>query len=451
KFATVFSDITERKQAEEEIKRFSRIFEDSINEIFLFNPDSLRFTQVNKAACHNLGYTLAELQEMTPLDIKPEMTAESFAELVAPLRSGEKNQIVFETVHRRKDESLYDTEVYLQLLQFENETLFAAIILDITERKRAEEALLDSEARWQFAVDGSALGLWDWNVQTSEVFFSKQWKAMLGFKEDEISGSLEEWDKRVHPDDKEKVYADINKHLDGKTEFYNNEHRVLCKNNNYKWILDRGKVISRTEDGKPFRMIGTHTDITERRLAEEALRESEEKLRNIFENSTNVIYSHSVEHIVNYISPQIENLLGYTQEEAKKKWTEFASENPINKIGYEHTVKAIETGKSQAVYELEFIHKSGKKVLVEVRESPVVKNGKTVSIVGAFSDITQRKQAEEELSKHREHLEELVKERTKELEEKNKKLEKFNDLFVNREFRIKELKDKVKELEGKNG
>ncbi|OQY26921.1 MAG: hypothetical protein B6244_12135 [Candidatus Cloacimonetes bacterium 4572_55] len=261
------------------------------------------------------------------------------------------------------------------------------------EVNSATAALLDSETRWEFAVDGSGLGLWDWNIQTDEVFFSKQWKKMLGFEEDEISGNPEEWDKRVHLDDKSKYYEDIHKHIEGKTEIYLNEHRVLCKNNAYKWVLDRGKVVSWTEDGKPLKMIGTHTDITERKHAEKSLKENEIKLRNIFENSTNLFYSHTTEHILTYLSPQVKDILGYTQEEAIVNWTKLTSDNPINEIGFKHTLKAIETGQRQPPYELELLHKNGKKVSVEICEAPVVINGKTVSIVGSTTDITERKQA----------------------------------------------------------
>ncbi|MFC2128244.1 PAS domain S-box protein [Bacteroidota bacterium] len=137
-------NITERKKSEELIQRFSRILEDSLNEIFLFDSDTFKFSQVNLSAQRNLGYTMEELKELTPLDIKPEYTGESFAKLIAPLLKEEKEKVVFETVHQRKDQSLYNVEVHLQLIQFENESMFAAIIVDISERKQAEEKIKEA-------------------------------------------------------------------------------------------------------------------------------------------------------------------------------------------------------------------------------------------------------------------------------------------------------------------
>ncbi len=133
-----------------------------------------------------------------------------------------------------------------------------------TSIKRLEE----SEERWQFALDGSRDGVWDWNPISNKVYFSNNWKEMLGYSENEISNTLEEWDKRVHPDDKRQCYLDLNRHLNGETPFYENEHRLLCKDGSYKWILDRGKVMSWSEENKALRVIGTHTDISERKLAE---------------------------------------------------------------------------------------------------------------------------------------------------------------------------------------
>jgi PAS domain S-box-containing protein len=145
-----------------------------------------------------------------------------------------------------------------------NEGLFKTI----ASSKQQELALQTSEDRLNLVLEGSQLGFWDWNAVTNEVYFSHTWKEMLGYTEDEVGNDLSEWDKRVHPDDKEAVYADLNAHLEGKTPFYENEHRVLCKDGSYKWILDRGQVMSRTEDGKPLRVTGTHADITEKKEIE---------------------------------------------------------------------------------------------------------------------------------------------------------------------------------------
>jgi len=145
---------------------------------------------------------------------------------------------------------------------------------DITERKKAEEELRISEERWEFALEGAGEGVWDWNALTDKVFFSRQWKAMLGFEEHEIGESLNEWESRVHPDDLPGTLEKIKRHFDCEDPVYMSEHRVCCKDGTYRWILDRGKVISRTDDGRPLRVIGTHADISSRKKAEEELKRS---------------------------------------------------------------------------------------------------------------------------------------------------------------------------------
>jgi diguanylate cyclase (GGDEF)-like protein/PAS domain S-box-containing protein len=144
-----------------------------------------------------------------------------------------------------------------------------------------EAALMDSEFRWKFAIEGAGDGLWDWNVPSSTVFFSTRWKEMLGFAQDDIGDGLDEWSKRIHPDDLERVMTDVQAHLAGLTPIYLNEHRISCKDGSWKWILDRGLVVSRDAQGKPLRVIGTHTDITERRQAEAARNALQEKIRQL--------------------------------------------------------------------------------------------------------------------------------------------------------------------------
>lgn len=134
---------------------------------------------------------------------------------------------------------------------------------------KQSEALKQSEFRWKFALEGTGDGLWDWDVPKKEVFFSKTWKEMLGYSEEDIGNGLDEWEKRVHPEDKPHVLEVLQAHLAGNTPIYISEHRLLCKTGGYKWILDRGLTVSRDADGNPLRLIGLHTDISERKLQEE--------------------------------------------------------------------------------------------------------------------------------------------------------------------------------------
>jgi len=135
-----------------------------------------------------------------------------------------------------------------------------------------ERALLESEYRWRFAIEGSGDGLWDWNVGEGTVFFTRRWKELLGYAEDEIGSGLGEWENRVHPADKPAVVAGLRDYFDGKSANFVSEHRIRVKDGGYKWVLLRGMVVDRGEDGKPLRMIGTHSDITERKNAEQRIR-----------------------------------------------------------------------------------------------------------------------------------------------------------------------------------
>ncbi len=157
--------------------------------------------------------------------------------------------------------------------------------LETEEAHRAAgELLQESESRWQFALEGAEDGVWDWNPQTGKVFYSKRWKSMLGYGGAEVGDSIEEWRSRIHPEDKEKSGACIQAHLDGATAIFTNEHRLLCKDGSYKWILERGKVISRSPEGKPLRVIGTQTDISGRKAMETELEEAVARLTALIKN-----------------------------------------------------------------------------------------------------------------------------------------------------------------------
>ena len=204
-------------------------------------------------------------------------------------------------------------------LQALNDSLEHKINEQMSDILKQKIELEESEFRWKFAVEGSGDGLWDWNVKSGKVYFSAQWKQMLGFEEDEIEDTLEEWEKRVHPDDLKQVYKDIQKHIDGESRMYENEHRVLCKDGSYKWVLDRGIVVSRDVEEKPIRFIGTHTDIDERKKVQEELEKERMKFSSLFSFSLDAILLLNTQtEKFSDVNQKACELYGYSREEFLK-------------------------------------------------------------------------------------------------------------------------------------
>ncbi|HEY9094252.1 MAG TPA: PAS domain-containing protein, partial [Hydrogenophaga sp.] len=157
--------------------------------------------------------------------------------------------------------------------------LRVGVLLDVTDRKRAQEALSESEALWRLAMESAGDGVWDWNLETGEEFVSDRIKTMFGFGDGDLDGTFKGLDSRTHPDDLAQMERDRQDHFEERTQLYRNEHRVQCKDGSWKWVLSRGLVIARDERRGPLRMVGTHADITELKAAEAQRRTLEAQLR----------------------------------------------------------------------------------------------------------------------------------------------------------------------------
>ncbi|HSR59013.1 MAG TPA: PAS domain S-box protein, partial [Candidatus Binataceae bacterium] len=145
-------------------------------------------------------------------------------------------------------------------------------------------ALKEREERLALVIEGTNDGIWDWNLESDEVYFSPRWKAMLGYEDSEVANRFDVWLELMHPDDRDQVEAELQAYLKGQTPIYQVEHRLRHKDGSYRWILARGIALRRA-DGKPYRMAGSHTDITVRKRADEAVRQSEKRFSQVFHAS----------------------------------------------------------------------------------------------------------------------------------------------------------------------
>ncbi len=274
-------EITERKFTEEALRkseeRYRAIVDDQTELIARFQVDGTLIF-VNEAYCRYFGQSRSQLIGNRYQSLIFYEDLEKIAQhlkslnLENPVETIEYRVVVAGEVCWMQwiNRAIFDEQG--------NFVEFQSVGRDITERKQIDEVLRESEERWQLALRGNNDGIWDWNVKTNDAFFSGRWKEMLGYQDYEICNHLDEWAKRVHPDDLGCVTQLIQDHFSKKTPFYISEHRILCKDGTYKWILARGQALW-DEDGKPVRIVGCHTDITERKLAEEALRYHEEHMK----------------------------------------------------------------------------------------------------------------------------------------------------------------------------
>ena len=145
---------------------------------------------------------------------------------------------------------------------------FTSIFIDVTELVSQREMAKHNKERLELVLQGTRLGMWDWNPQTNDVVFDDRWADMLGLNLADMSQTLADWQDRVHPEDIEACFADIQDHIEGRTEFYENLHRMMHKDGQWRYILDRGKVVERDHDNQPIRFTGTHTDVTSLKQAE---------------------------------------------------------------------------------------------------------------------------------------------------------------------------------------
>lgn len=219
-----------------------------------------------------------------------------------------------------------------------NKKSFLTVTIDVTGQKQAEDNLKEAEKRFSLALEGAEMGLWDWDMINNKVYFSKLWKSMLGYDENEIENSFEGWKKLWHEDDVQKIEKAIKDYLNGKTEKYEIIHRLKTKNNSWKWILTRGSLL-RQKDGTPYRWVGTNVDITNEK-------ERSDELERFFSVNLDLLCIADTDGNFLKVNSEWINVLGYSREYLEKsKFLDFVHPDDIpntleamSKLSQQHEV-----------------------------------------------------------------------------------------------------------------
>ena len=266
------------------------------------------------------------------------------------------------------------------------------IIVDVTERKKAEIALKESEYYWKFAIEGAGDGVWDWNIENDIKTFSDRWKAILGYDKSDILPIGIDWENRIHPDDALLAKETMHAYLSGIKSTYKLECRMRCKDGSFRWVLSRGMVVEYGEDGTPIRMIGTISDITERKQAEHDLHIA----AIAFESQEGMMVT-DANNVILQVNKAFTTITGYTASDAIGQKSSLLSSGRHDALFFADMWVEI---KANSYWEGEIWNKrkDGEVYPQQLTITAVRDDDNIVTnYVGTLTDITESKLAEQEI------------------------------------------------------
>jgi len=382
---------------------FERLFENSLNELYIYHPNNLKFAAVNRSARKNLGYTIEELSTMTPLDLKPEFNLESFQKLLNPLVSGEQEQVLFNTVHRRKDGSLYPVEINLQLFDYRGEKLCLALVSDLTERKMMEEGLQEKEATLSAIMNSVRDAIAILDSQGNVAFWNPAAEQLFGYSREEILGK--ELHRLLVPDEHlYKLYSQAFMHfkLTGKDSTIGRTMEVKAKHKDGR-EMDVELSLSALWIMGALHAVGIVRDISERKQREKELECSRKQYLELAENAPIGILKCDQEGNIVYANQRTLEILGSPSVEETKK-INLLTFPLLVKHGFSKKLVECLQNNELGVYEMNYESKWGKKVWLRVYVKPHADKNTATGAQVIIDDITERKQLEEERRRKEERL-----------------------------------------------
>lgn len=422
-------DITERKEAERKIEeseeRFRLAYQANPDAIVITRISDGKYIDVNEGFTHITGYTREEVIGESSMSLNIWKNLDLRKEIGERIK---KNQMVrnIESEFINKNGDTIHGLMSAALISLNEEPAVISITRDITKLKQTERELQEQRQRLELALKGAEIGLWDWNIQTGAVIFNERWAEMLGYRMEEIEPHVNSWKTLVHPDDVRPVMEILNAHLEGKTTYYETEHRARTKDGSWKWILDSGKVLEWDDDGNPMRAVGIHLDITERKEKEKLIQESEEKYRLLAETTSDIIVLHDMQGIITYANQALCDITGMHPDEViGKPIVSFIPEDYLESF-YQRQAKRRANDIQTYRYEAEVINMRGEHIPMDISSSPVIRDDVIDEVLVVARDISERIRAEQELKTKNEEYQatnEELSESLERIQEMNVKLE----------------------------
>ena len=402
-------DISRRKRVEEALKESEKRYRELVetaNDIIYLTDAHGHFLVFNAVGLKITGYSQEEIVHKHYLDlIHPD-----YKEQVAKFYGVQFVKRIPDTYYEvpiitHEGKTVWIGQNVQLVMEGDAVVGFQAICRDVTDRKRAEEELRESEERLELALRGADLGSWDWNLKTGCAVWDERASWMLGYLPGEVQTNLRTWKSLVHPEDWPRVSAVLNGHLEGRVSFIELEYRLRCKSGEWKWILSRGKIVACDTDGTPLRITGTSLDISERKQMEQALRESEERYRAIFNNVAIGINLTDRDARLLQVNSRSASMLGYTQEELKAL-TAFDITHPEDlELSMANFSSLVEGKVDSYSMQKRYVRKDGEVIWADVHVSAIHnQRGEFVANLGVIVDITDRKRAEQETERMRAQL-----------------------------------------------
>jgi PAS domain S-box-containing protein len=380
-------EMEHKKKSEEELDRY---FQGSLDLLCIADTEGY-FKRLNPEWERTLGYALSELEGQSFMDFIHPQDREATLVAVSDLASN-KEVANFINRCRCKDGSYR----WLEWRSYPSGNRIYAIARDITERKRVEEALRASEERLRLAMEATQQGWFDVNVQTGEVRVSPEYVRIIGYDPAEFKTSLQEWIDSIHPDDRDALLRAFRECV-GSGDTRNMEYRRRTKTGEWTWIRSVGKIVGFDSDKKPLRMTGTHADISDRKRAEEALRESQERFQELAELLPETIFEMDISGNLTFVNQKAFDHFGYSLEDLARALNAFEMVVPEDRPRAVENARKVMSGEKIGLNEYKVIRKDGSIFPVIMHSAAKYHDGKPAGIRGIVIDITETKKLEAQL------------------------------------------------------